>query len=559
MIDVRRFLFDWVLIPSAIVGLAFEPNFANGWVDYLEAGQYLGPIAGIFHGEVPYRDSVTVFGPLFLYVPAAFMALFGKTLAVLRLHFHALAIANVLVGYAVGRLVCRRPFFRCLVPFLFLLEAYHPFWSTRWGGLRIGIGLLALGRLAQYVRHERRRDLALAGFLAGFGLFYSIDVGSTVLVTAGALACWLGVSGTRTAHAIARDLAAFAVGFAVAAVPFLAFMAGRGALRPYLRVAFWELPLHQWALSQRDAPSLLAAYGQAESLAGFLAGGAVKVYLPALLYGLCLAFLAIRFLTGTVTRDVTVTFPFVVYGSLTYAAAFRAILGPQFQMALPPLLIVICAYLERRFEVLREAMERWRAGRRLDRVGVTVSALVLVVAALYVVASEKRYYRSLAGWAWYQLHKSDASALYGGPAPVAQMDWVRLTCSRCGGIRVPRFQAQELDGVTAFLRQHTAPGEVVFGFPEHTIFNFLADRRSPSRFHIAGFASIVPAWRGELLGALEREPPRIAVVGRFLSNEARALGRKEELLPEVREYLRAHYRVVGIFPTVIVLERPRSP
>lgn len=558
MTDVKRIVVDWVLIPLVIVGLAFEPNFANGWVDYLEAGQYLGPIGGIFRGEAPYRDSVTVFGPLFLYVPAAFMALFGETLAVLRLHFHAAAIANILIAYGVGRLVCRRRFFRCLAPFLFLVEAYHPFWSTRWGGLRVGIGLLALGRLVQYVRHDRRRDLVLAGALTGVAILYSVDVGGTILLTTGALVGWLGVSRPREIGAIGRDAVGYAFGMIVACAPFLVYMASRRALGPYLRVAFWELPTHQWPISQGNVPSLLAAYAEAESLAAFLTSGAFKVYLPALVYACFLVVLATKFAATRVTRDLTVTYLFVVYGSIAYATAFRAVAGPQFQMALPPLLILVPAILEKRFDAIRDALARWTARERFDRVGVAASVLVLVAVALYIGASEKRYYRSLAGWAWYQVHKSEATALYGGPAPVAQMDWVRLTCVRCGGIFVQRFQAQEIDGVTAFLVERTGPGEVVFGFPEQGIFNFLADRPSPSRFDIAGYASIVPAWRDELIEALDRRPPRIAVVSRLLSNEARALGRQEELLPEVRGYLAHHYRIARVFPTLLVLERRGS-
>lgn len=120
---------------------------------------------------------------------------------------------------------------------------------------------------------------------------------------------------------------------------------------------------------------------------------------------------------------------------------------------------------------------------------------------------------------------------------------------------MPGSQAQEIDGVTQFLLERTSPDEAVFTFPEHGLFNFLADRPGPSKFGIAGLAWTTMEWRQGLLDDLRMHPPRFVVRGGSLSNLARSIGRREELLPEVRAYLNERYRVLRRFGTIDVLER----
>jgi hypothetical protein len=226
-------------------------------------------------------------------------------------------------------------------------------------------------------------------------------------------------------------------------------------------------------------------------------------------------------------------------------------------MALPPLIILVVWFLEQRWQSLTETMRAMRRGIRPVVFMLYLNVAILLMCAAYSVMSEKRYYHSLAGWWWYQRHKEALTALYMGPQWVAEAEWVPLRAERGGGIRVPRFQAEEVDGVSRFLLESTAPGEALFTFPEHGIFHFLADRPSPSRFAIAGFAWTTPAWRHELLSALRTMPPRVVVKGTRLSNLARAINRTEELLPEVEVFLRDHYRILQRFPTIEILERQR--
>jgi hypothetical protein len=548
-----RQVFDWLIVPAGILFLAFDPNYRHGFVDYLEAGLHLGPINGIFHGEVPYRDSYTLFGPLFLYTPALIMAVFGKTLAVLRAYFHAAALLNLLIAYGVGRLVCRTRLMRYAIPLILLVEFHHPFWSTRWGGLRVGLELLVLAGLLRYMQSQARRPLLLAGVLSGLGLLYSTDVGIVSIATAGLLAVWLAWQGTDLRR-LARDGFVYLGGFACGVLPLLICFAMTGALWPYLRTAFLEMPLNHMAVwgGHHGLPAIAEAYQAAGGPWSFLMSGTVKVYLLSLVSaGAALYVLRARRRAPDIAA---VVFLLTVHGFLLYLMAFRAIEGPQFQMALPAYVLLCALGVERGMAWLRAELDTWRiSGRRIH--GAALLSGVLIAAGLvYFLGSEKRYYGSLMDWAKYQRHKRELTTNYTQPMWASQIQWARLQCARCGGVKVPQAQQQEIDGVTQFLLEQTAPDEAVFAFPEHGIFNFFADRPGVSRFDIAGMAWTTPAWQAELRQALTTHPPRFAVVGKKLSKLALLIERSEELFPDIRTWLAERYHPIRDFPTVAILE-----
>lgn len=545
-------LIDYLFIPLLIIGLAFEPNFLNGWVDYLESGQYLGPIGGIFRGEVPYRDSYTLFGPLFLYIPAGFMVLFGKTIAVLRTYFHISAILNLLIAYFLARIVCKKRYVYYAIPLVLLLEYFHPFWSTRWGGLRVGLGLLVVGGLIGYVKEFKRRPLIAAAILGGIGLLYSTDVGLVSLIVASALAVWLVLTRQRSFIEVVKDWLFFITVFLAVTLPLLIFFAVQGALGPYLQIAFMDMPTHHMAVWAHDGPpSIFVMHQQAKSLWVLMLSEPFKVYLPALFYVITIPYLIVQWIRRLVNYETTVLFVLTAFGSLLYVMAFRAIDGPQFQMALPPLIIALGWCIERCIGSVRVSLRN-----KPPAILIIIFCVIFIFGSVgYILASQKRYYGNLTNWIFYQQHKQMFSSSYSSPVRVSDLDWVRLRCERCGSIRVQTFQADEIDGVAQFLLEHTEPGEAVFTFPEHGIFNFLSNRPNVSRFAIAGYAWTTQIWQDELLDDLRRDQPRYAVVGKGLSNLASSIKRDTEIFPEVGSYLAEHYQPIRDFSTVAVLKR----
>ena len=98
-------LFDWLLVPSVVVALAFEPNFAHGFINYSESGQYLGAIDELLRGGVLYRDAFAQYGPLQYWIPAGLFASFGPSLSVLRGVLHAGEILSLVSAAALCRVV----------------------------------------------------------------------------------------------------------------------------------------------------------------------------------------------------------------------------------------------------------------------------------------------------------------------------------------------------------------------------------------------------------------------------------------------------------------------
>jgi hypothetical protein len=224
-----------------------------------------------------------------------------------------------------------------------------------------------------------------------------------------------------------------------------------------------------------------------------------------------------------------------------------------------PLILLSAWALERCASLCLETFKELRSPTRGTITTLILSLAILVASAVYVVASWKPYFDTLGRWCWYQQHKSALTPQEHGPRWIAEEDWAHLKCSRGGGIWVPKVQAEEIDGVTQFLTEHTQSDERVFTFPEHGIFNFFADRLGVSRFDVTAFALTAPEWRRETLEALRQQRPRFVVKGRFLSRLAGGImGLHEEMLPEVGSYLRAHYRLVRRFPSVEILELQRT-
>jgi len=121
---VKRLLFsfiDFIFAPALIFFLVYEPNFAHGAINYLEIGAHSSVINGLLHHQVPYRDVQLFFNPLSYCTPALAMAMFGKTVAVLRGAFLVGNVMSLLILYLLCRTLVRHRLFSFLASFLMTL------------------------------------------------------------------------------------------------------------------------------------------------------------------------------------------------------------------------------------------------------------------------------------------------------------------------------------------------------------------------------------------------------------------------------------------------------
>ena len=555
-------LVDFVIIPALLAWLAFEPHCFDGAIVHNDEGGTLGPLIRILHGQIPYRDVFTLYGPLYLYLPAFLMMFFGKTLATLRGYFQCASMLNILAAYSVIRVLCQTRFFRYLTPLVLLLETSHPFWSSRWGGLRVGITLLALRALAKFLKHRALRQLMWAGALTGFGLLYSTDTGLLLGFTT--LGCTLWISWTDRGpapQALRRVLTAYLAGVGLVVSPCALYLASQGALGAYLSTSFWVVPFRAHAIYTFVFPSLRFAYRHTGMLLDFLGSQTAMIYLPLVCYELSLAYVLAKVVLKRISVEDGILVLLVLVGVLEYYASFRAIFGPQLQDALVPLILLLAFVSERAVGTLRDAYVRAANGNRISAGKVPACCVLLLAIVASLGLTWKPCFGTWRRWAWYQREKR--TLVPGWTCDfqqVSDQDWRFLHTPRGGKSRLPRYQADDVDAVTGFLEQQTKPGERVFAYPEQGAFNFFADRPGVSKFDITGYAALSPRWRQELLQTLDAARPRFVIRGRrpsFLAREQ--MGLHDEALPEVGSYLDQRYRVIQQFQTVELLARRDDP
>ena len=137
-----------------------------------------------------------------------------------------------------------------------------------------------------------------------------------------------------------------------------------------------------------------------------------------------------------------------------------------------------------------------------------------------------------------------------------------LNIERAKGMIVPLWQAQEIEGVTKFLQEHTGPEEAVFTFPELGNFNFWADRPFVGRFPIATFAWYHEKWHRELVADFKKAQPRFVVMTNLghRTFPAALYLRYEKNARKFNEFTQLildHYTVVKSFESVSIYERKK--
>jgi hypothetical protein len=550
---------DYLIIPGIIILITYEPNFLTGYIDHLETGQYLTCINGIFQGKVPYKDFFTLFGPLSVYLPAFLMLFLGKTISTLRIFFYFTTILSLIILYLVSRIVIKRRFFTYLVAFLAVTEIYHPFWASQWVWFKMGLGLLCIGLALLYRKKGHRFYIFLSGLTCAISLLYSAEVGVFAIIAICATILLVPRDTNRLKYATMSYLL-LGIGFCSIMLPFFIYMASKSALIDYLYTTFYVFPfLHAKMWGHPNSLSLISLLydnSNYSSLYNIIVSDLFKVHMPMFLYAGCFAYILISLVRRNREYNFFSITLLSFYGGLLYISSFRAIEGPQFQISIAPFIILCGVFLEKTFELYLQTNKRQSSRNTLEKKATkrTVTLLfilsIFIFSTFYVVASRKRYYASLEKWIHYQILKKYLVPHYLGPLVKNRMDLVPLELERAGKIYIPRGQAAEIYAVTDFIVKNTKNEEIVFCFPEHGIYNFLANRPPLSRFYIAGFAQTTPRWRNELFDELQTKRPRIIIRGNRLSNLAMSIDSKAEILPEITEYINKHYtllkRIYGI-------------
>lgn len=527
-LEVLGWLLDYMVIPAGIIYIAYQHGILNGFIDHLESGKELASVNEIFRGKIPYKDIYILFGPLNTYLEAFSMILFGKSLAVLRGYFLFGNVVTLIIGYLIARAIIRNRLLACLTALILMAETYHPFWSTRWGGLRFGFGLLSILMAVMFFKKRKDIWILLSGMTVAISLMTTTDIGIYAFIAiAAALLC---------SRENLKGAVIFGAGFGCVFALFLSYFLISGALVPYLNTIFiqatthitaWQQPRADLSLWQSMAPDKILSLS-------------FKCNILILFYLFLALFLAWRFFKKRQAVDF-VDYSLLcisIYGLLIYKTSFRAAIGPQFQMALQPAIILVFVLLG-----------RLSAQKRLIS-KIAVFACVL----FYIIFSEKIFYENFKKWLLYQEVKGGLLPMYSTAIPLSRVQLAKLNIDRGGGIVIPADQAIEIESVTKYITSVTRPDEAVFTFPEQGMYNFFANRPCLDRFNISGVVWATPAWRKELMDDLKNIRPRHIIYRSSLSNLARSIGRSEELLPDVKAYIDLNYVREASFGSVDILK-----
>lgn len=526
-------IFDYVIMPLAIISIVYEPNFLYGPINLYEAGKELACINELFLGKLPYRDVFTVFGPLNIYLEALSMLFFGKNLAVLRAYFYIGTIFTLIIVYIISRHLCKGRLFSCAIALALLVETYHPYWATRWGGFRFGFASMAILCAINFFRNEKLIWAILAGVFTSIAFLVSFDGGIFSWMAIGYTFCFYVVHNLLKKRTLKlQGFMSFFIGILVALVPFLVYFASKNALLPYIdtlitiiknqRTVWYQghIKVNIWGSIH---PSQILKYN-------------FKYLFPVFLYVGSAIYLTYRIFKRTSSKRGYGILCLSIYGLLMYEARVAMhIIGPQFQMVLQPAIILGFVFLEHTFNQIIRL--RHNLGVNHNSIKFTALIVIFTCGVSYFIFSEKRFYKNLSGWIHYQMHKKHTISTFAKAVPTSNIELSPLGIERAKGILVPQKQAEEIEGVTRYIIPKTASGEPVFTFPTHGIYNFLADRSTVGRFNIAGLAWTSPKYRKELLVELKTVKPRYIIYNRQISVLAATLHRREEILPEIIEYI----------------------
>ncbi|MCS5636923.1 MAG: hypothetical protein NZ990_10420 [Myxococcota bacterium] len=530
-------ILDWLLVPLAIVALAYEPNFAHGALNYNESGQHLAAIGSMQRGELLFRDIFVQYGPLHYYVPLWLFDHLGHSLATLRGYFLSGEIAGLVAAYGLARQLLSTRTFAVLAGLVIAMEAHHPFWSTRWGGWRFFFVYVALAAMLRFSDTRKPGWMLAAGLSSALAFLHTYDAAAAAGL--GALVFFvLGFSANRhqplALFDLRRGLTYFLSGFVACALPFLIHLLATGTLGDYLGQLPFSNAGRVWLqpfTASDITPSILA---------------------PGLIFALSLALLGREVLIDRWGKGDTIPLAMLIAsGGILYLASFRAIRGPQFESSLPIAIILTAYWLSRAYRFF-ETFDG-DPTRRIQRLA-AFAALCGVPLALGM-GEIRTYAGGAPAWWHYQVNKEHLVPRYIG-ADRLDEDYRVIAVERAGSARVPRWQAEEIEGLTRYLRGELEPEDPLFAYPDLGIFNYFADKPHITRFQIPILAAADKGWSGELMHSLENEPPPVVLLGTRRSTLSVATRHSGEYLPEAGDFVRENYQHAGRIGRVDIFRHP---
>jgi hypothetical protein len=116
-----------------------------------------------------------------------------------------------------------------------------------------------------------------------------------------------------------------------------------------------------------------------------------------------------------------------------------------------------------------------------------------------------------------------------------------------GGVYINAAIRDQMKEIVEYIRANTNEDDYVFGAPCTTMFNFLADRKFPSKYSYLIFNSLAEEEKEELLEDLEETKPKLYIFDDFYEQEIPVPDPETEKFardfPEIRQYISENYEL----------------
>jgi len=556
---------DIAVLALFTIFITFHPYYLHGRINLFELGIYLPGINALLDGNIPYRDFFHLRGPLELYVPALFMKFFGENVSVLATYFYVGTVATLIVAvFLAAELYRSRLVLYLMIPVL-IGRTFPRVVFTNWGGMRYGLGLLAILWAVYFFRHRKMFWIFLSGLVSALAFLTSIEVG---VCSIGAV--FVGIVfnrywGAYKQSSVFRDVGFFVLGLTVVLLPYGTYLFATGSLVPYFHVTYAVATKMTAVFSDHflgDHPQNVVA-----ALSGM---NPWSPYFKHLTPAYCYLFFIFYIIYQNRNKEIDYKDIGCVclsaYGLIMYVTAFRKIGAAQFEMALQPEKILLFYMLGKVFFFLLAkrrsylslqpssllAKQKIFNSIKIHGIHFLLFAFVMSSAGYSLARYNHRFF--MFQYVRNVFFSGDKDSL----TPLAGKDSEKMLLPRLKGLVVPAWQATDFKQLTQFVDENTEPGEKVFMFPELGAYSFIVDRPFVGRFPTATF-SWIGNWHSELFQDLKEAKPRYVVLakdpGETFPKAYFKVPRNKDNYDEMMNYITKRYERVSSTESLFIYQR----
>lgn len=528
-----------------VVAARYLLLFFHRGANLLDEGSQVAMANRILHGDVIYRDFLTVTTPGSFYTVAWLFQLFGTELMVVRWAVFALSLGIMIATLTIARQLMSWPF-----------AAASALLTVVWGWFLLAPNLysleamfFALVSLACYLQFMRGGEsgapprtfqsawLFAAGIACGLAILVKQNTGFYAAV---ALNASLGISALIESRSVRdgrqerrRQRRYFSAGIALVVIPALLYLLAIGAgphlyenwiyypLQLYPRGLTFEYP-PLYPLSSRPGLQTIGQVlpaiftGRIDEIGAYEIWQKLVLYLPWVVYpfaGVTSIVLVARRLWARLpvgSIEVHTLLAVTLFGLLTLVQAFPRADVTHILFGMQPAFILL--------GYVCFTCSKVAGSSRVPAIGFLIALLLLLPEATLLRAG---YKLTEVGY---------------------QTEYIPLTTERARGVRANMRTAAEIDQVTAYLTAHTRPGDPIFVVPWAAGFYFLADRPNPTRFDVLLYSDpdVYPC----LMARLDESRPAYVVYGYAWDVDGK---RFSEYAQPVDDYIRTRYAIAERF------------